>query len=168
LLKILQISPFEFLLQMVEFPKIFWDHEGHAQTNALHWESFPRLLWESRQLFCYTESPQYDGVEYSEEGVPQCRVKMTITQHPFRSLWQPIETNVVGYRLVDTIEAAVLEAINNFCDQHPEEVAAYPIGLFPTMDSRDPEWAFRVSHCGHLLGDLAEEMFGATIRFMNA
>jgi hypothetical protein len=138
----LQISPFEFLLQMAEFPKIFWDHEGHAHTNALHWEGFPHLLWESLQLFCYTEPPQYDGVEYGEEGVPRCRVKITIPQHPFHSLWQHIEINVVGFHLDDMIEAAALEAINNFCDQHLEEVAAYPIGLFPTVDSRDPEWAF--------------------------
>jgi hypothetical protein len=93
---------------------------------------------------------------------------MTIPQNPFRSLWQPIETNVFGYHLVDTIEAAALEAIHIFCDQHPEEVSRYPIGLFPTADSRDPEWVFRVSHCGHLLGNLAEETLGATIRFMNA
>jgi hypothetical protein len=101
---------------MAESLKIYWNYEGHAHTNALHWEGFPRLLWESLQLFCYTEPPQYDGVEYSEEGVPRCRVKMTIPQHPFRSLWQPIESNVVGYRLVDTIEAAALEAIHIFCD----------------------------------------------------
>jgi hypothetical protein len=36
---------------------------------------------------------------------------------------------VVGYRLVDTIETAALEAINIFCNQHPMEVAAYPIGF---------------------------------------
>jgi hypothetical protein len=72
---------------MPEFSKIFWDHEGHAHTNALHWEGFPHLLWELLQLFCYNEPLQYDGVEYSEEGVPRCRVKMTIPQHPFRSLW---------------------------------------------------------------------------------
>jgi hypothetical protein len=92
---------------------------------------------------------------------------MTISQHPFRSLRQPIEINVVGFRLVDTIEAAALEAINNFCDQHPEEVAAYPIGLFPAVESRDPEWVFGVLHCGHLLGDLAEETLCTMIRFMN-
>jgi hypothetical protein len=56
-------------------------------------------------------------------------VKITIPQHPFHSLWQAIKINVVGLRLVDTIEAAALEAINIFCDQHPEELAAYPIGL---------------------------------------
>jgi hypothetical protein len=72
---------------MAEIPKIFWDHEGHAHTNALPWEGFPCLLWESLQLFCYTEPLQYDGVEYSEGGVPRCRVKMTIPQHPFHSLW---------------------------------------------------------------------------------
>jgi hypothetical protein len=27
---------------------------------------------------------------------------MTIPQHPFRSQWQPIKVDVVGYRLVDT------------------------------------------------------------------
>jgi hypothetical protein len=80
----------------------------------------------------------------------------------------PLKTGCdIGYRLVDTIEAAALEAIHIFCDQHPEEVAAYPIGLFPAADSRDPEWVFRISHGGHLLGDLAEETLCTTIRFMN-
>jgi hypothetical protein len=105
---------------MADFPKIFWDHEGHAHTNALHWEGFPHLLLESLQLFSYTEPMQYDGVEYSKEGVPRCRVKMTIPQHPSRSLWQPIEINVVGHCLADTFEAAALEAINIFCDQHSD------------------------------------------------
>jgi hypothetical protein len=52
---------------------------------------------------------------------------------------------VVGHRLADTFEAAALEAINIFCDQHPNEVVGYPIGLFPAADSRDPEWTFRVT-----------------------
>jgi hypothetical protein len=79
-----------------------------------------------------------------------------------------IEIDVVGHRLADTFEAASLEAINIFCDQHPNEVVGYPIGLFPAADSRDPEWTFRVSHFGHLLGDLIEEKLCATVRFMNA
>jgi hypothetical protein len=36
---------------------------------------------------------------------------MTIPQHPFRSQWQPIEVDVMGYRVVDTLEGAALEAI---------------------------------------------------------
>jgi hypothetical protein len=149
-------------------PNIFWDHARHLHTNALHREGFPHLLWESLRLFFYTELPRYDGVEYREEGVPRCRVKMTIPQHPFRSQWQPIEVDVVGYHLVDTFETAALEAIHTFYDQHPLEVAKHPIGLFPAIDSSDPEWNFRIAHYGHMLEDLAEETLRGTIRFMNA
>jgi hypothetical protein len=74
---------------------------------------------------------------------------------------------VVGYRLVDTIETAALEAIHIFCNQHPMEVAGHPIGLFPTIDSSDPEWNFRIAHYGHMLVDSAEETLRDTIRFMN-
>ncbi|PVH48065.1 hypothetical protein PAHAL_4G234100 [Panicum hallii] len=145
----------------------FWDQEGRFHTNALHWEGFPRLLWESLSLFHYMEPPQYDGVEYREEGVNRCRVKMTILQHPFRSSWHPIEVEVVGYHLVDTLETAALEAIKLFCNQHPTEVAAYPIGLFPTIDPDNSEWNFRTEHLGHMLGDLAEETVRIITRFMD-
>ncbi|PVH36726.1 hypothetical protein PAHAL_6G154200 [Panicum hallii] len=145
----------------------FWDHEGHFHTNALHWEGFPHLLWESLSLFHYTEPPQYDGVEYREEGVLRCRVKMTIPQHPFRSQWHPIEVEVVGYHLVYTIETAALEAIKLFCNQHPTEVAAYPIGLFPAIDSGNSEWNFRIEHLGHMLGELAEETVRSITRFLD-
>jgi hypothetical protein len=161
------ILPFALLSQMGAPSNAFWDHEGHFHTNALHWEGFPRLLWESLSLFHYTEPPQYDGVEYREEGVPRCRVKMTIPQHPFHSQWQPIEVEVVGYRLVDTIEIAALEAIKLFCNQHPTEVAAYPIGLFPTIDPGNLEWNFWTEHLGHMLGDLAEETIRSITRFMD-
>jgi hypothetical protein len=53
-------------------PNIFWDPVGHFHTDALHWEGFPRLLRESLRLLLYTEPPQYDAVEYQEEGVRQC------------------------------------------------------------------------------------------------
>ncbi|PUZ60869.1 hypothetical protein GQ55_4G205200 [Panicum hallii var. hallii] len=152
---------------MADPSNAFWDQEGHFHTNALHWEGFPRLLWESLSLFHYTEPPQYDGVEYREEGVLRCRVKMIIPQHPFRSSWHPIEVEVVGYRLVDTLETAALEAIKLFCNQHPTEVAAYPIGLFPTIDPGNLEWNFRTEHLGHMLGDLAEETVRSITRFMD-
>jgi hypothetical protein len=74
---------------------------------------------------------------------------------------------VVGYHLVDTIEIAALEAIHLFCNQHPMEVAGYPICLFPAIDSSDPEWNFRIAHYGHMLGDSAEETLRSTIKFMN-
>ena len=88
---------------------------------------------------------------------------MTIPQHPFRAHWQPIEIEAFGYRFADTFEAAALEAITTFCEQHPNEVAEYPIGLFPATDYHDPEWTFRVEHYAHLLGDSA----GDTVRMCN-
>jgi hypothetical protein len=47
------------------------------------------------------------------------------------------------------------------------DVAGHPIGLFPAIDSSDPEWNFRIAHYGHMLGDLAEKMLHSVIRFMN-
>jgi hypothetical protein len=75
---------------------------------------------------------------------------------------------VIGHRLADTFEAAAMEAIHVFFDLHPEEVAGYPIGLFPAIDSRDLEWTFRVTYCDHLLGSLAEETLRMAVRLMNA
>jgi hypothetical protein len=91
---------------MAETPNIHWDREGHAHTNALHWEGFPRLLWESLQIFGYDAPPLYDGHEFVEASVPRCRVKMTIPQHPSRYLWQPVTISMIGHRLVDTFESA--------------------------------------------------------------
>jgi uncharacterized protein (DUF3084 family) len=47
------------------------------------------------------------------------------------------------------------------------EVAAYPIGLFPTIDPDNSEWNFRTEHLGHMLGDLAEETVRIITRFMD-
>jgi hypothetical protein len=58
------ISPFAFLLQMAAPSNVFWDPARHLHTNALHWEGFTHLLWESLCSFCYTEPPQYDALEY--------------------------------------------------------------------------------------------------------
>jgi hypothetical protein len=92
---------------------------------------------------------------------------MTIPRHPFRSQWQPIEVDVVGYCIVDTIEGAALEAIYLFCNQHPREVAGQPIGLFPTTDPNDPEWNLRVVPESHRLEGSTEEALQGTMRFMN-
>jgi len=153
---------------MADVPGTHSDGAGHIHTNGLHWQGFAGLLWESLQLFCYTEPPQYDCYTYTAEGVTRCTVKMTIPQHPFRAHCQPIEIEAFGYRFADTIEATTLEGITTFCEQHPNEVEEYPIGLFPAADYHDPEWTFRVEHCAHLLGDSAGDTVRMMVRFMNA
>jgi hypothetical protein len=69
---------------------------------------------------------------------------------------------------VDTFEAAALKTITTFCEQHLEEVAAYPIGLFPAVFAHDAEWNYSTNYFGHLVGNFAEETFKVVIRYMNA
>jgi hypothetical protein len=92
---------------------------------------------------------------------------MVIPQHPFRSQWQPIEVFVMGYRIVDTIEGAALEAIYLFCNQHPREVAGQPIGLFSTTDPKESEWNLRVMPESHRLEGPTEETLRGMMRFVN-
>ena len=92
---------------------------------------------------------------------------MTIPQHPTLDC-PPIDIEVVGYHLVDAFEMAALRAITTFCEHHPEEVAAYPIGLFPAVNASNTEWLFRTTHFGHLVGDVVEETIQAVTRYMNA
>jgi hypothetical protein len=148
-------------------PNIFWDPAGHLHTNALHWEGFPHLLWESLRSFGYTDPPQYDAVEYQDEGIYRARVRMTIPQHPLCSQWQLIEIEVMGYRIVDTIKGAALEAIYVFCNQHPREVAGQPISLFATTDPNEPEWNLRVVPESHRLEGPPKEALRGMMRFMN-
>ena len=54
-----------------------------------------------------------------------------------------------------------------FCEHHLEEVAAHPIGLFPAVSAGDAEWQFRITHFGHLVGDVADETIHAVTRYMN-
>ena len=75
---------------------------------------------------------------------------------------------MIGYRLVDAFEKAALNAITTFCEHHPEEVAAYPIGLFPAVNAGNAEWLFRITHFRHLVGDVANETIQAVTRYMNA
>jgi hypothetical protein len=69
---------------------------------------------------------------------------------------------------VDTFEATALKAITTFCEQHPEEVAAHPIGLFPAVFAHDAEWNYITNYFGYLVGNFTEETLKAVIRYMNA
>jgi hypothetical protein len=92
---------------------------------------------------------------------------MVIPQHPFRSLWQPIEVIMMVYRIVDTIEGAALEAIYLFCNQHPREVAGQPIGLFSNIDPKESEWNLKVMPESHRLEGPTEEALRGMMRFVN-
>jgi hypothetical protein len=151
----------------VDVQRIYWDAEGYAHTDCLYWEGFSRILWDTLCIYHYRDPPQYKGREFTEVGVPRCHATVTIPHHPTLE-WQSIEIEVVGYCLVDAFEAAALKAITTFCEQHPNAVAAYPIGLFPAVFAHDAEWIFRTTYLGHLVGDIAEDTLRAVIRYRNA
>jgi hypothetical protein len=160
-------SQLDVYLEMADVQRIYWDAEGYAHTACLHWEGFPKILWDTLRIFHYRYPPQYKGHEYVEVGVPRCRATVTVPQHPILG-WQSLEIEVVGYHLVDTFEAAAFKAITTFYEQHPEEVAAYPIGLFAAVFAHDAEWNYRTNYFGHLVGNFAEEILKAVIRYINA
>ena len=64
------ILPFEFLFQMADVPGTSLDGVGHAHTNRLHWEGFPCLLWESLQLFFYTEPHSTTASHIQQRELP--------------------------------------------------------------------------------------------------
>ncbi|PUZ44939.1 hypothetical protein GQ55_8G178700 [Panicum hallii var. hallii] len=151
---------------MADVRRIYWDAEGYAHTDCLYWEWFPRILWDTLRIYHYPDPPQNKGREFTEVGVPRCRATVTIPHHPTLE-WQSIEIEVVGCHLVDAFEAAALKAITTFCEQHPNAVAAYPIGLFPAFFAHDAEWIFRTTYLEHLVGDIAKETLREVIRYMN-
>ena len=96
------------------------DAQGHVHSACLHWDRFPRRLWELLSVAGYLQPPIYDGHEFKEDGVRRCSVTMVIPQHPL-NWWEPIVTQVVGHYLLDTWELTAMRAMTTFCSLHPLE-----------------------------------------------
>jgi hypothetical protein len=56
----LTCSPYLFL-QMAQPPVYEIDADDTIRTDALHWEGFPRILWETLSEVGYTTPPLYEG-----------------------------------------------------------------------------------------------------------
>ena len=70
---------------------------------------------------------------------------MVIPQHPLHG-WEPIVTQLIGHRLLDTWELTAMRAMSTFCSQHPLEVVLSAFGLFPAHDPADPLWLDRMAN----------------------
>jgi hypothetical protein len=46
------------------------DADGTIRTDALHWEGFPRILWETLSEVGYATPPLYEVVSFWDQGVP--------------------------------------------------------------------------------------------------
>ena len=77
------------------------DEQGHVHSACLHWDKLPHRLWELLSAAGYPQPPLYEGHDFVERGVRCCSVMMVIPQHPLNA-WEPIVTQVIGHRLLDT------------------------------------------------------------------
>ena len=68
--------PFSFDQMAAPGPQYF-DEDGPAHSECLHWEGFPSILWEVMRDAGYLSPLRYVGEEYHEQGVARCCVRMT-------------------------------------------------------------------------------------------
>ena len=121
------------------------DEQGHVHSAFLHWDRLPCHLWELLSAAGYPQPPLYEGHDFVESGVHRCNVMMVILQHPLNG-WEPIVTQVIGHRLLDTWETTAMRAMTIFCSQHPLEVVLSLFGLFPALDPANPLWRDRMAN----------------------
>jgi hypothetical protein len=121
------------------------DADGTIRTDALHWEGFPRILWETLIEVGYTTPPLYEVVYFWDQGVPYARTTATVLPHPEHSEWVNLSMMFFAHRDVESVESAAMRILHTFCEQHPDEVMLTTLGLFPGMDPLDPAWRERIS-----------------------
>jgi hypothetical protein len=141
-----------YIFVQMAFPVFHkFDADGTIRTNFLHWEGFPRLVWEALNAAGYTTPPTYEVSEFERLGVPRCRVIVTVLPHPDHADWFDLSFVYWGFIIHETVESAALRVLTDFCDHNPTVVALSPFGLFPAVSPHDPTWLDRMDHLQELL-----------------
>jgi hypothetical protein len=121
------------------------DSDCTIRINALHWEGFPRILWETLSEVGYTTPPLYEVVSFWDQGVPYARTTATVLPHLKHPEWAYLSMTFFAHCGVESVESAAMRILHTFCEQHPDEVMLTTLGLFPAMDPLDPAWRERIS-----------------------
>jgi hypothetical protein len=130
---------------MAQPPVYEIDADGTICTDALHWEGFPCILWETFSEVGYTTPLLYEVVSFWDKGVPYTRTTVTVLHHPEHPEWADLSMIFFTHRGVESVESAAMRILHTFCKQHLDEVMLTTLGLFPTMDPLDPAWRERMS-----------------------
>jgi hypothetical protein len=115
-------------------------------SNFLSHDGFPSILWEVLSSAGYPTPSLYMVQLYEEHRVPRCRVCLTLEAHPLQLCWRSLDSEMIGFRMDDTTEAAAMKTLTTFCGYHPLEMVMHPLGLFPAEKKDVPMWCNRVSH----------------------
>jgi hypothetical protein len=127
------------------------DADGTIRNDALHWEGFPRILWETlSEVGCVTP-PLYEVVSFWDQGVPYACTIATVLPHPEHLEWADLSLLLFAHRGVESVESAAMQILHTFCEQHPDDVMLTALGLFPAVDPLDPAWRERLSLTDMLL-----------------
>jgi hypothetical protein len=119
--------------------------DSTIHTDALHWEGFPRILWETLSEVGYVTLPQYEVVSFWDQGGPYARTTATVPPHPEHPEWADLSMVFFAHHGVESVESTAMRILHTFCEQHPDEVMLTALGLFSTMDPLDPAWRERIS-----------------------
>jgi uncharacterized coiled-coil protein SlyX len=105
---------------------------------------------------------------YEEHRVPRCRVWLTLEAHPLQPGWRSLDSETIGLRTDDTVEAATMKTLTTLCGYHPLEMVMHPLGLFPTEKKDDPMWCNRVSHVKDVWAMYPDLVGRVTVQCMSA
>jgi hypothetical protein len=155
-------------MQMVG--RLFWEVHlgGSVRTDGLHLEGFARILWDALRSSGYLMPPTYEAMETVQQGVPHCRVQVSVPLHPDHPEWAGLSTDVVSVQLLETLEVAALGVLNS-CAQHPDEMSTSLVGLLRQWTPRTLRggtiwgtWPTFWPACAH--STCCRRWFGARVR----
>jgi hypothetical protein len=143
--------------------------DGTIRTDALHWEGFPRIFWETLSEVGYVTAPLYEVVSFWDQGVPYARTTATVLPHPGHPEWADLSLMFFAHRGVESVESVAMQILHTFYEQQPDEVMLTALGLFPAMDPLDLAWRERISLIDVLLmADPLAVVVRQLLRFMEA
>jgi hypothetical protein len=107
------------------------DADGTIRTDALHWEGFPCILWETLSEVGYVTLPLYEVISFWDQGVPYARTIATVLPHPKHLEWVDLSLMFFAHRGVEVVESAAMQIIHTFCEQAPGRGDAHYAGFVP-------------------------------------
>jgi hypothetical protein len=154
---------------MVQPPIYEIDTDCTIRTDPLHWEGFPRILWETLSEVGYSTPPLYEVVAFWDQGVPYARTTGTVLPHPEHPEWADLSKMFFAHCGVESVESAAMRILHTFCEQHPDEVMLTTLGLMTAMDPLNLAWHERISLTDVLLTtDPPEVVVHQLVRLLEA